>query len=184
MYPGQLEIHAYLKRCVENYGLASYMRLKTRFCQAVWDESQGIWNASTADGIHIRARVLVSGMGALHVPHFPAIKGLESFQGPAFHSATWDHNVYAVGMTGCGTNKKNCNASFVDPTHKAGNVDLSSSDTCAIDYIPTSAGTYPATDIHTISRPQGGSVDAGANEYVVTAGQSPNPPTSLQATVN
>src|SRR5712672_2398822 len=93
MYPGQQEIYAYLKRCVERYGLAPFLRLSTRFCEAVWDESQGNWNASTADGMHIRARVLVSGMGALHVPHYPEITGLDRFQGPAFHSATWDHGV-------------------------------------------------------------------------------------------
>jgi cation diffusion facilitator CzcD-associated flavoprotein CzcO len=97
MYPGQQEIHAYLKRCVEHYGLAPYMRLNTRFCQAAWDESQGTWNTSTADGMQIRARVLVSGMGALHVPHYPEIKGLDRFQGPAFHSATWDHTVNLDG---------------------------------------------------------------------------------------
>jgi cation diffusion facilitator CzcD-associated flavoprotein CzcO len=97
MYPGQQEIHGYLKRCVEHYGLAPYLRLNTRFCEAVWDESEGVWNASAGDGMRIRARVLVSGMGALHVPHFPEIKGLDSFQGPAFHSSSWDHSVDLAG---------------------------------------------------------------------------------------
>jgi cation diffusion facilitator CzcD-associated flavoprotein CzcO len=97
MYPGQQEIHGYLKRCVERYGLAPYLRLKTRFCQAVWDESRGTWNVSTAEGMQIRARVLVSGMGALHVPHYPEIKGLDRFQGSAFHSATWENGVELEG---------------------------------------------------------------------------------------
>jgi len=97
MYPGQREIHAYLKRCVEQYGLAPYLRLNTRFCEAVWNESSGVWNATVGDGMRIRARVLVSGMGALHMPHFPEIKGLDRFQGPAFHSSSWDHNVDLAG---------------------------------------------------------------------------------------
>src|SRR5439155_4567481 len=83
MYPGQQEIHAYLKSCVERYGLTPYLRLKTRFCEAVWNESQRIWNASTAEGMRICARVLVSGMGALHVPHYPEITGLDRFRGSA-----------------------------------------------------------------------------------------------------
>ena len=97
MYPGQQEIHDYLKRCIEHYGLAPYLRLNTRFCEAVWDECEGIWNVTAADGMCIRARVLVSGMGALHVPRYPDLKGLDRFKGPAFHSATWDHRVELDG---------------------------------------------------------------------------------------
>lgn len=78
---------------------------------------------------------------------------------------TWDRNVYVTGMTGCGTNKKNCTPSFASPTHVAGNVDLSPSDTCAKDAIPNVAGTFPATDIHGTARPQGALIDAGAFEY-------------------
>src|SRR5438128_2360460 len=43
--------------------------------------------------MRIRARVLVSGMGALHVPHYPELPGLERFSGPAFHSSAWDYGV-------------------------------------------------------------------------------------------
>jgi cation diffusion facilitator CzcD-associated flavoprotein CzcO len=93
MYPGQQEIHDYLKRCAERFGLAPHIRLNTRFHEAVWDETAGVWQASTQDGMRIRARVLVSGMGALHVPRYPDLKGIERFKGPAFHSATWNHSV-------------------------------------------------------------------------------------------
>jgi cation diffusion facilitator CzcD-associated flavoprotein CzcO len=97
MYPGQQEIHAYLKRVVERHELAPNIRLNTRFCEAVWDETTGEWLATMRDGLRIRARVLVSGMGALHVPRYPEIKGIERFKGPAFHSANWDHSVQLEG---------------------------------------------------------------------------------------
>jgi cation diffusion facilitator CzcD-associated flavoprotein CzcO len=97
MYPGQQEIHDYLKRCVERYGLAPYLRLNARFQEAIWDESKGVWNATAGDGMRICARVLVSGMGALHVPRNPDLHGLSRFKGPAFHSATWDHSVALEG---------------------------------------------------------------------------------------
>ena len=93
MYPGQQEIHDYLRRCVERYGLAPHIRLNTRFCEAVWDESESAWNVTVADGLRFRSRVLVSGMGALHVPRYPDLKGLARFKGPAFHSTTWNHEV-------------------------------------------------------------------------------------------
>src|SRR5438105_14499112 len=97
MYPGQQEIHDYLKRCVERYGLAPHLRLNTRFQEAAWDESESVWNITAADGVRIRARVLVSGMGALHVPHYPELPGLERFSGPAFHSSAWDYGVNLDG---------------------------------------------------------------------------------------
>ena len=97
MYPGQQEIHDYLKRCVERYGLAPYLHLNTRFQEAIWDESEAVWNVTAGDGIQIRARVLVSGMGALHVPRYPELPGLQRFSGPAFHSSAWNYNVNLDG---------------------------------------------------------------------------------------
>jgi cation diffusion facilitator CzcD-associated flavoprotein CzcO len=97
MYPGQQEIHDYLKRCVERYGLPPYLRLNTRFQEALWNESEGVWKVTAGDGMRIRARVLVSGMGALHVPHYPDLKGLERFKGLTFHSSSWDHSINLNG---------------------------------------------------------------------------------------
>jgi cation diffusion facilitator CzcD-associated flavoprotein CzcO len=97
MYPGQQEIHNYLKRCVERYELTPHIRLNTRLHEATWDEAQSVWHATAGDGMHIRARVLVSGIGALHIPSFPKLKGIDSFSGPKFHSSNWDHNVDLAG---------------------------------------------------------------------------------------
>jgi cation diffusion facilitator CzcD-associated flavoprotein CzcO len=93
MYPGQREIHDYLKRCVQRYELAPHIRLNTRFHEAVWNESEGVWHAAAGEGVRIQARVLVSGIGALHVPQYPKLKGIDSFSGPKFHSSNWNHNV-------------------------------------------------------------------------------------------
>src|SRR5262249_53730743 len=71
MYPGQQEIHEYLKGCVARHGLAPHIRLNTRFEEAVWDQSAAAWRVKTSGGVQIEARVLVSGMGALHVPKYP-----------------------------------------------------------------------------------------------------------------
>jgi cation diffusion facilitator CzcD-associated flavoprotein CzcO len=93
MYPGQKEIHDYLKRCVERHELAPHIRLNTRFHEAAWDEGENAWHATAGEGLRIRARVLVSGVGGLHVPQYPKLKGIESFAGSRFHSSTWDHSV-------------------------------------------------------------------------------------------
>jgi cation diffusion facilitator CzcD-associated flavoprotein CzcO len=93
MYPGQQEIHDYLKRCVQRYELAPQIRLDTRFREATWDESENVWHAIAGEGLRIRACVIVSGIGGLHVPQYPKLKGIERFAGPKFHSSMWDHNV-------------------------------------------------------------------------------------------
>jgi cation diffusion facilitator CzcD-associated flavoprotein CzcO len=109
MFAGQQEIWQYLKSCVQRYGLGPYLRFQTRFAEAAWSEPAGHWRitASRTSGIHgtrtanltIRARVLVSGMGALHVPRYPEIPGSERFSGPSFHSAAWRSDVDLGGKT-------------------------------------------------------------------------------------
>jgi cation diffusion facilitator CzcD-associated flavoprotein CzcO len=97
MYPGQQEIYDYLKRCVERYEIASNIRLNTRFHEAIWDEAEAVWRVTAGEGMRIRARLIVSGIGGLHVPHYPELKGIGRFVGPAFHSSTWDHSVDLEG---------------------------------------------------------------------------------------
>ena len=99
MFASAPEIHEYLKSCVERYGLAPYLRLKTRFEEAAWNEEESVWQVRAGENLRIRARVLVSGVGALHVPRYPAIPGVEQFAGPAFHSATWRPEVDLAGKT-------------------------------------------------------------------------------------
>ncbi|MGA3189788.1 MAG: NAD(P)/FAD-dependent oxidoreductase [Bryobacteraceae bacterium] len=97
MFAGSKEIQEYLEQCAQRYGIREKIRFKTRLQEAVWDEEGGLWHATTADGTKIDARVIVSGMGALHVPHYPEIKNIDRFEGPAFHSATWDSTVDLKG---------------------------------------------------------------------------------------
>jgi cation diffusion facilitator CzcD-associated flavoprotein CzcO len=97
MFAAQPEIQTYLKHCVQKYGLTPHIRLGTRLSKAVWDEAALCWRAVTEDGLEIEAQSFVSGVGALHVPNYPDLPGIEHFQGPAFHSAHWDHSVDLAG---------------------------------------------------------------------------------------
>jgi cation diffusion facilitator CzcD-associated flavoprotein CzcO len=97
MFASQPEIWQYLKSCVERYGLTPYIRFKIRFHEAAWNEAAGVWNITAGENLKIQARVLISGMGALHVPHYPEIPGIERFSGASFHSATWKPEVDLTG---------------------------------------------------------------------------------------
>jgi cation diffusion facilitator CzcD-associated flavoprotein CzcO len=97
MYSGRDEIQRYLKSCAQRFGVTQYIRVNTSMKEAVWDESAAHWRVTTGDGATIRARILVSAVGALHVPMFPEIPGMEKFAGPAFHSTWWGSNVPLEG---------------------------------------------------------------------------------------
>ncbi|WP_430910966.1 flavin-containing monooxygenase [Methylobacterium sp. sgz302541] len=105
LYPRQPEIAAYLRETVAAKGLGPHLHLGTRVDAAVWDEAEGLWRVETDRG-PLRARALVSGMGALHHPAIPAIPGRDDFAGKSFHSASWDHGCdlrgKRIGVIGTG----------------------------------------------------------------------------------
>jgi cation diffusion facilitator CzcD-associated flavoprotein CzcO len=92
----QPEIGAYLKRVADDHGLRPYVRTGTAVEAAAWDEQARRWRIETSRG-SLTARVLVAGMGGLSEPSIPSIPGAERFEGPAFHTARWDHEVELTG---------------------------------------------------------------------------------------
>jgi cation diffusion facilitator CzcD-associated flavoprotein CzcO len=91
-YSTQPEIRDYLRGVVERFDLRRNIRLGHEVRQATWDEEAGVWELETSHG-RLRTRVLVAGMGPLTEPKIPELPGLDSFEGPVFHSARWDHSV-------------------------------------------------------------------------------------------
>jgi cation diffusion facilitator CzcD-associated flavoprotein CzcO len=95
-FPLQPEIGAYLRTVADDFGLRPWIRTGTAVTGAAWDEQAQRWRVETSRGA-LTARVLVAGMGALSQPAIPAIPGAETFAGPAFHTARWDHAVDLAG---------------------------------------------------------------------------------------
>ena len=89
----QPEILEYLEYCARKYDLYPHIRFNQEVRDAQFDEDSGQWRVETADGTVEQFDILVSGVGQLHKPATPAFEGAESFQGPTFHSARWDHDV-------------------------------------------------------------------------------------------
>jgi cation diffusion facilitator CzcD-associated flavoprotein CzcO len=63
-----------------------------------WDEAGQRWRIETSKGV-MTADVVVAAAGALSEPSVPEVPGLETFAGPAFHSARWDHGVDLAGKS-------------------------------------------------------------------------------------
>lgn len=89
LYPSQPELFAYLRDVADRYGLRPHISFNTAMERAEWSEADGCWQVATAGGKVVTAKVLVSGVGALHVPAYPSVPGLDKFQGLMFHSANW-----------------------------------------------------------------------------------------------
>ena len=96
-YSPQPEIQAYLRRVADDHGLRDRILFDTELEQAVWDDAAQRWHCRTTSG-EVSAKVLVTGTGGLSEPRLPEIEGLDSFAGPLFHSARWDHDTDLAGQ--------------------------------------------------------------------------------------
>ena len=102
--PGR-EIQEYLVRLARGQRVVEHVRFGCEITSARYD--RGRWTLGAADGREFTADVVVSATGFLRVPALPSIPGRETFAGPAFHSARWDHSVELygrrVGVIGAGS---------------------------------------------------------------------------------
>jgi cation diffusion facilitator CzcD-associated flavoprotein CzcO len=90
-FGSQPEVLDYLRRCADRFGVRPHIRFRHEVLGARWDEPEQRWHVETSGGDYT-AQVLVSGMGYLSEPSIPALPGLDTFEGTAFHSARWDHD--------------------------------------------------------------------------------------------
>lgn len=96
-YSTQDVLYAYFRRVADKYGLRPHIRFETSVEKSVYDETTGRWrvHVKTKDGASevIEARAVISAVGQLNRPRFPDIPGRDTFAGPSFHSALWNHDV-------------------------------------------------------------------------------------------
>jgi cation diffusion facilitator CzcD-associated flavoprotein CzcO len=98
------EIQAYLRRCVDEAGIAHRIETGTEVVTARWTGQE--WVLELADGRSACADVLVPAVGQLTLPAIPDLADLTTFGGPVFHTAQWRHDVELsgkrVGVVGTG----------------------------------------------------------------------------------
>ena len=95
-FSAQPEIYDYMRSVADEQGIRPYIDFGVEVVGASWDEDLKLWTVRT-NGEDYEARVVVAGVGGLHIPNVPEIAGAESFEGPRFHSAQWDHSVDLTG---------------------------------------------------------------------------------------
>ncbi len=93
----QPELLAYFRRCAHDFGVRPCIRFSTMVEAMTFDGESATWNVCTVDSVgRIETATfdaVINATGQLNRPKLPDIAGRESFAGPAFHSAEWDHDV-------------------------------------------------------------------------------------------
>jgi len=99
------EIEAYFEDVARRYGVESRMQFGKEVTRCAFED--GRWQLRMADGSTDVGDVVIAATGVLHHPSIPDFQGLDRFEGPAFHSARWDHDVSLagkrVGIVGTGS---------------------------------------------------------------------------------
>ena len=91
----QPQILSYIESFAEENDLYSHIKFKQTVKSAHYNQAG--WTVETQQGETYEGQFFVSGIGQLHHPSIPNFKGRDSFRGPNFHSAQWNHS---VGLTG------------------------------------------------------------------------------------
>jgi 4-hydroxyacetophenone monooxygenase len=91
----------YFRTQADRLGLRPLVRFDTEVTAVELDEAAMTWTLQlSGPGGHeeaLEANAVVSAVGQLNRPNMPDIPGIERFEGPAFHSARWDHSVDLAG---------------------------------------------------------------------------------------
>ena len=94
----QPELQAYFEGVMERHGIDRARPVRHRGARRDVGRRRrprGRCDVDGADGTEetLTARAVISAVGQLNRPNLPDFAGAETFAGPAFHSARWDHDV-------------------------------------------------------------------------------------------
>ena len=103
----QPETLRYLQYVADKFDLLKDIQFSSDVKTAVYDEDTRSWEVRLQDGSTYTSRFLITGVGILSEPTLPRIDGIESFEGPSFHTSRWPHTPVdfsdkRVGVIGTG----------------------------------------------------------------------------------
>jgi cyclohexanone monooxygenase len=97
-YAPQPEILAYANHVADRFDLRRDIVFNTRVTSAVFDEKGERWQVETDGGETVTARFCIMAVGCLSSANKPAFAGIETFEGPIYHTGEWPHD--GVDFTG------------------------------------------------------------------------------------
>lgn len=91
-FSGSEEILGYIHHLVAEFDLEKHIRFEKNVADLSFDEKSGMWTATTDKKETFAGRAAIMAQGPLSNCSFPAITGIDDFQGHKIHSARWDHD--------------------------------------------------------------------------------------------
>jgi cation diffusion facilitator CzcD-associated flavoprotein CzcO len=89
----QPQILDYLKSVANKHKLYEKIHFRQQVVSARYEESSQRWRVACSDGQCYSSQYFIVATGQLHKASIPQFEGQDAFEGPAFHSAQWDHSV-------------------------------------------------------------------------------------------
>lgn len=115
-YAPGAEIRCYFDSVAHRFGVYPRIRFGKEIVRC--ELGGGRWRLHVSDGSRDEADFVIGATGVLHHPAYPDIEGLDTFSGPRFHSARWDHDVplegKRYGVIGTGSSAVQIVSSIVD----------------------------------------------------------------------
>jgi 4-hydroxyacetophenone monooxygenase len=95
-------IFEYFSGIADKYDLRGHIRFETEVDSVVFDDETELWTVTSHDvkggAVHTDVvNAVITAVGQLNRPNLPDIPGRDTFEGPAFHTARWDHSVDVTG---------------------------------------------------------------------------------------
>lgn len=98
-WSGQKQIHQYQRDTAAFYKLEPHMVYQQQVTAATFNDTSQRWLVTTKSGKQYDAQHVICAVGQLHHPLIPCFDNTDTFLGPKFHAAQWDHSVDLSGKT-------------------------------------------------------------------------------------
>ena len=98
-YARRVELQRYVEDTIDRFQIRDRFRFGCTVDSAAWDAAASRYRVRLATGEELAFNAVVSCVGLLNKPRFPDWPGLETFAGPSFHSARWEHEHELTGKT-------------------------------------------------------------------------------------
>jgi len=96
-YSTQPEILAYAQWVANRLDLRQHITFNTQVTQAIYDDTSATWTIALSNGLTLKARFIVTAVGALSATVLPPFEGADDFAGAIYHPGRWPENVDFTG---------------------------------------------------------------------------------------
>jgi 4-hydroxyacetophenone monooxygenase len=92
----QADNEKYFNWVADHFGVRENIRFNTEVTSMDWDEAAQIWRIRAGEQT-FTANAIICASGLLARPNLPILPGIDSFNGPAFHTARWPADLDVTG---------------------------------------------------------------------------------------